>query len=292
MAKDVKPIKNKPQIISIQVLPGRVVKLRWSDAVGADKYVIKRYDTVDGELVSKKLEVLTNEFNEYKDTTIEADGLYSYRVFALKKIAPKENFKLYTPRVEVNIVSVDAPILDEISADGNKIRISWKKDEDVASYVVQRRFSFMKKAIPVAELSDGENEYTDKKFAKGQLMYYRIQSVYNNGDSFIYSKPSNELCYAILDKVKILSHRKKLGKKVYFKVRLVAGADGYILYRRYDNETEAVEVMRTEGISAMTISDLSKKTGKTAYYTVSAYKLSPEGREFIGKPSDETIVKF
>ena len=45
----------------------------------------------------------------------------------------------------------------------------------------------LKMASAYATLANGENEYTDKKFAEGQLLYYSIQSIISDGDSFSFS---------------------------------------------------------------------------------------------------------
>lgn len=292
MDNEVKPIKNKPRILSIQVLPGKVVELKWSDAVGAQHYLIKRYDMVNGEFEGKVIDTLTNEFNTYRDTTIEEDGEYMYRVTARRKLPNKEKVYTHSAKTPVSIVSVEAPELKNICNEGKGIKISWDEDPDVDRYVVMRRFSFMNKAYPVAELEPGENSYVDDNFAEGQLMYYCIQSIYKKNSSLLYSKPSNELCSVILPQVKVMKTRKKLGKKVYFSLRLTAGADGYILYRKDGKDSENKEIMRTSSISSLLLGDTTPKSKGDTIYTVAAYKKSEEGQEFIGPKSEEIVFNF
>ena len=290
-SKAVKPIKNKPEITDVEILPGRIVKLFWCDAVGAEKYIIRRYTTVDGERVPEKLETLTNEFTSFRDTTIPDDGTYEYRITATKKVSKSETAKKHSAFVSVSIISLDPPTLPRISTEGNGIKISWDNNDDVYGYVVLRRFSFMKRAAPIAVLTNGETEYTDKKFAKGQLIYYSIQTIVQNGDSTQYSKPSNELCSVILPVPKVLKKKKKLGKKLLLSVRLCAGADGYILFRRASTDEDPVEVFRTDSISSFDLIDATPKPAKELLYSVACFKKTDK-EEFIGRPCEEIMVKI
>lgn len=292
MANEIKPIKNKPNIFSIQVKPGRVVEIKWSDAVGAQHYLIKRYVKVNDEFEGKTIETLTNEFNTYRDTGITEDGEYMYRVTARKKLPNKEKAYTHSAKVPVTIKSVAAPVLSRIQNENGAIKISWDENPGIERYVVLRRFSFMDRPYPVAELEPGVHEYTDDNFAEGQLMYYCIQGVAVEDDAVSYSLPSNELCSVILPEVVVLKSSKKLGRKVKFNLRLTAGADGYILYRK-DNETkENREIMRTESISSLELVDHYSKAKGENIYTIVAYKVSKEGQEFIGPACKEIVYKF
>ena len=285
----IRPIKNAPEFTSVEILPGRNVRLSWCDAVGADKYVIVRFSTVEDEVIKEKLEVLDVGQNSYVDTTIEDDGLFEYKVIAKKKLGPKQWARKLSRPVRANIVSVEAPVLDSIENIGKSIKISWNKDENIYGYVVLRRFSFMKKAIPIATLANGENEYTDKKFAEGQLLYYSIQSIISDGDSFSFSKPSNELCSTILPVPHILKKKKNLTGKVTVSVRLCAGADGYILFRRKIDDEKPKEISRTKGIASFDLSDSGKKPHGPLLYSVACFKTLDEENEFIGERSEEII---
>ena len=288
----IRPIKNAPEITSVEILPGRDVRLTWCDAVGAEKYVIIRYSTIEGERVREKLETLTAEFNTYRDTTINEDGSFEYKVIAKKKIGPKQYASKSSMAAIAEIISVEPPELKHIKGESRKITISWDRDETVYGYVVLRRFAFMKKAMPIKVLKRGETEYSDSKFAKGQLMYYSIQSIISSGDGFAYSKPSNELCSVILPQPVVVEKKKRLGKKIDITVRLCAGADGYVLFRRCSPEDEREEVMRTAGIDKFTVTDAEKKPAKELYYSVSCFRQSSEGIEFIGPESNLIHVRF
>ena len=282
----IRPIKNAPEITAVQILPGRNVRLTWCDAVGAEKYVVIRYSDPDGERIRERLEVLGAEFNSYTDTSIDEDGSFEYKIIAKKKIAPKQSAHKTSAAARANIISVDPPELSHIENDGKKIKISWNREEGIHGYVVLRRFSFMKKAIPIATLTEGETEFTDGKFAEGQLIYYSIQSIVSDGESLAYSRPSNELCSVVLPIPVVTKKHHSITKKVNISVRLCAGASGYILFRRSEDD-EPVEITRTEGIAAFTLTDGTKKPKGELFYSVACYKLSEDGDEFIGERSEE-----
>lgn len=271
----------------MKILPGRNVRLTWCDAVGAEQYVIIRFSDPDGERIRERIDVLDAGTNTYTDTSINEDGEFDYKVVAKKKVGPKQWARKASTSSRAKIVSVDPPKLSRIENAGKKIKISWDKDDKIHGYIVLRRFSFMKKATPIASLTDGENSYADGKFAEGQLIYYSIQSMLSDGESVAYSRPSNELCGVILPRPVIMKKRRSLFGKVSVSVRLCAGASGYILYRRC-GDGEPVEVTRTEGISSFELTDGTKKPTGELFYSVACFKISAEGDEFIGERSDET----
>ena len=63
-----------------------------------------------------------------------------------------------------------------------------------------------------------------------------------------------------------------MGKRVNLSLRLVAGADGYIIERSLGKDGEYSEVARTDSGFELRIQDKAPKAFKTCYYRCKAYK--------------------
>lgn len=282
-------IRNKPQILLVEV-QGNKVFLKWEKAEGADRYGVARSVNEVGPY--SNITTLSYDFNSYTDESIEKEGLYWYKIVAYKNVgADKPLRKAGTP-VSANISTMQPPVLLSAEAKNNEsVTLKWECSEEVTDFNILRRHDFMKAPIAIERVDKTQTEFVDSDFVKGQLFYYSIQGVINENTDLRYSEASNEICAACMDPVKIMSIKRKLGKKVVFSLRLTSGADGYILYKSDSENGEFTEAVRSKGISEFVLSDKGQKGQKGAFYKVACYK-SGDNIEFVGPLSEAVYVKY
>lgn len=284
-------IKNKPEINRIEILIDGNVKITWKEAVGAEKYIIKRSLKSDFEF--KKIAEISADKLEFTDSTIKKEGIYWYRITAHKSNGAEKPFSKTGESRSINISSLAAPHMLSIKSDGKKtVDFSWNSNEKFDGYIILRRHHFMRNAVKTDTVASDCNSYTDSNVILGQLLYYSVQGYKVETDGSIrYSNPSNELCSACIDKAQILSIKRKMFKKVFFSLRLTAGADGYVLFKSYSENGEFKEVKRTKGLAALTLEDKGESGKNGAFYTVSAYKMCEE-KEIIGPQTKPVYVNY
>lgn len=290
MKSDKKKIKNRPDIIMVEVLGDGNVSINWEQAKGADTYVVKRRMGNEGKL--KKIAVLPKEDTSYIDDSIEGEGTYWYRIVAKRTEADGTIFKKACKPTSVTISSIETPVLKEVSSDLKKgITLSWSSESKVDSFLIFRRHDFMKNALKIDRVPGDCFSYTDKKSVKGPLYYYSVQGIIEGDENLQYSKRSSELPCAYLDKTKVMGIKRKLGKEVTLSLRLTSGADGYILYKSKEENGTYEPVFETDSISSLDCSDKGAKKEKGAFYKAACYKLV-DGEKREGPKTDAVYVKY
>ncbi len=283
-------IKNRPDIIMIEVLGDGGVSINWEKAKGADTYVVKRSRNAEKDF--KKIAVLSGTDTTYVDTSIEDEGMYWYKIVALRSVTDGEKIKMGCEPTSVNISSIEAPKLKNISSDlKDGITFSWSSEAAVDYFLVFRRHDFMKKGVVIDRLPGDCFSYTDKKSVKGPLYYYSIQGVIENDENLQYSKQSNELPCFNLDRTEVMRIKRKLGKKVIVSLRLTSGADGYILYKSNEENGVYAPVCETNSISSFDCSYKAAKKEKGAFYKAACYKMI-DGKKYEGPKTDAFYVKY
>lgn len=284
-------IKNSPDISLIEVLGDCSVSIKWEKATGADTYVIQRSKKPDCEF--KKLATVAREARTYVDNSIENEGMYWYKIVAQRAEGDGKTTKKACEATSVNISSIEAPVLGEISASlENGISFSWNCEAKVDGFYIFRRHDFMKNAVKIDEVPADQLSYTDKKSVNGPLYYYSVQGVIEDDeDNLRYSKVSNELACVNLDKTKITAIKRKFGKKVIFTLRLTSGAEGYILYKSAEESGTYEPVFETHSIESFYCVDKGEKKEKGAFYKAACFR-TVDGKQIAGPMSEPVFVKY
>lgn len=285
----IKPIKNKPEIISISS-KGKKAFIEWKEAEGAEKYIIKRSRKSDCEF--KKIAEVPFGTVCYEDTSISAEGVYWYQIFAHKNMPQSKPLIKKGEPQSVIITTITSPILKSIENTAkNGISFSWEKGENVDGYVILRRHSFMKGAVKIALADKHTFSFTDNSFTPGPTYYYSVQGYVGDGDTARFSLPSNELCSSVLSKTEITEIKRKHFKKVLIKALLTSGAQGYILFTSKSKTGEFKEVARSDKFDSFTFLHKGAKGEKGAFYSVCPYKTVDE-KEIRGPICEPVYVKY
>lgn len=280
-------VLKRPEIISVTADEGKVT-VRWTAVEGADKYIIRRsLSSAEGY---EKLGSVTSDNLEYCDIN-DGDGVYWYKVVALKNSEDGYIKKGSKPQ-SVVVCSLKAPVAEKCFLNKKgKITLRWSSEEKADYFEVFRRYSFMN-TLSLAGVTEGEKlSFTDKSSVKGQLFYYCVRACVRNGEEVRYSAVSNELFNVCFDKVPVLEVIRKHRKRVVVKIRLTAGADGYILFKGREENGEFKEAFRNSDITQLELPHHAEKGEKSAYYKVACYKNTPDG-EIIGPAGDAVFVKY
>jgi len=277
-------LKENPKITQVTVTEEKNVKLSWTNVKGAEKYGVKR-------LVSAEdgFEVLAwvKDCN-FIDKNVPENVSCFYKITALKKLESKKKSTKTSP-VRVVIVS-DIPAPEELCAQQKKgkICLRWKKVEGADGYIVSKRNEFYSQMLPTAKTEDCK--YTDERIVSGQPYFYCVQA-YKNGESGEeQGNYSEQVSSVSLGKSSVIEAKARLGKKMFFKARVVAGADGYILQRKDSPDGEYREVLRTESNTEISLNDSVPKSFRTYFYRILSYK-TVENKLYMSEPTDEIKIK-
>lgn len=286
-------IINNPVIVSLVTLGNGSIRITWSAAVGADKYIIKRSAQSDGPF--EKIGVVPKKFTTFLDETVDGEGTYWYKICAWKKTEQGTPVKKHSKPAMAEVIVIKPPVAKKIKKkkQGN-ILFTWEASADkVDGYVVLRRYDFMKKPIEIARVQSSQTEYTDTETVAGQLYHYSVQGYVSSasGANTHYGQLSEELSIIRLDAPKVLKVKCRLGKKVDFYLRLTSGANGYVLYKSDEKDGDYTEVSRTDEPFKPVLSDIGEKKKKTAFYKAACVR-KIEGGEFIGHKTEPVEVKY
>lgn len=260
-------IKVSPKIKSITVTDDKNLLIKWSKVGNAEKYAVKRAVDPSGEF-----EHLTwVKKCEFKDETAEENTVYWYRITAWKKLEGKKTSTKSSGIKAAVISDIAAP--EGISAKAEKkpaITVKWKKSANADGCVIGRRNDFFSQIVPVAKV-DGSS-FTDEGIVTGQPYHYSLQYFKKDGDKMLYGNFSDEVHCIHLDCGRILSAKALHGKRAEISLRLVAGADGYIILRSESQDGEYEEVGRTKDGLDFRFYDKLPKAFRTYYYRAVAFK--------------------
>lgn len=272
-------LKVSPKIKSIAVTEERHIALKWTKVPLAEKYAVKRADKASGEFEHlawvKKC--------EFTDETAGENTTYWYKITAWKKLEGKKT-STKTSGVKAAVISdIKAPHNISIKAENKGVaaKLEWKNAEDTDGCIVGRRNDFFSHIFPVAHIK-GES-FTDKDIVSGQSYYYCLQNFKNGEDEQLHGNFSREYYFIHLDSGSILEIKSVAGKRVRISLRLVAGADGYIIERSESKDGDFKEVGRTSSGFELEFEDKAPGAFKTYYYRSKAFKTA-ENREFQSLP--------
>lgn len=280
---DNKKLNVCPKIIHTTVSDGGI-NLQWTEVPGAEKYGVRRSDSSNGEYETVKWVKNT----AYTDKDVKENKTYWYRIIAQKKLDGKKNSKTASPIAAKVFSSIPAPT--DIKASCNNkgvIKLNWKASDNITGFVINRRNDFFEQIIPVGRVK--ENKFTDKDVVSGQVYHYSVQSIVETSTGTMEGNFSKEVSCVFVDKSEILQVKAALFKNVDLRVRIVAGADGYIFERSEDGEN-FYEIGRTNSGTGIRLRDKAEKLFTVYYYRVRAYK-NLDGKEIIGEESQKVKVK-
>jgi hypothetical protein len=261
-------LKVSPKIKSITVNDDRHIVLKWSKVPLAEKYAVKRATEAGGEFEH----ITWVKKCEFIDETALENTTYWYKITAWKKLEGKKT-STKTSGVKAAVISdITAPENIRVTSKDKKVAIElkWKNPPGTDGCYIGRRNDFFSQIIPVAKVQ-GES-FIDEGIVSGQPYHYSLQCFKNGEECELHGNFSQE-CHCIhLDSGRILEAKSGVGKKVRLLLRLVAGADGYIIERSDSKDGEYKEVGRTSSGLTLSFEDKAPKTFKTYYYRCKAFK--------------------
>ncbi len=284
MSFDDKKLKTCPKITETSVVDQNKIRLCWTEVPGAEKYCVKRCRKADGEYAALKWTAET----VYTDADVKKDVTYWYKIVAVRNLSGKKTSKKMSPTAAEIVSDIAAP--DEVSAvplGQNAIKLTWKSHNDKTDFVINRRNDFFDQIIPVGKVKG--TRFTDKDVVAGQVYHYSVQSVMQDENGYREGNFSKEVSCIYLDCGQIVEVKKGAFKRVFIQVRIVAGAQGYILERSSDAENFE-EVGRTESGTALRFTDKADKLFGTYYYRTRAYRFIGD-KEYISEGSEAVKVK-
>ena len=275
-------LRGRPKIRKVKIVSENQLKLFWTEVEGADKYVVLRRDEPDGEFVRikwKKKLAFTD--------TVEPNKTYWYKIQAFKRLEGKKTSTRDSGTRAAIISEIEPPVNLKAVADAKSITVTWDKDPKASAYIVSRRNDFFSQTLPVKRVK--KPTFTDKKVVSGQVYHYCVQCVYADGEKENQGKFSPKVHAVCLDSGKILDH-KTSGRTTSFSLRLVAGADGYILERSESKDGDFTELARTESNLELTFKDKAPSHFKTYFYRVRSFRNVKE-EMFYSDGSEVVAIK-
>ena len=279
-------LKVSPKIKSISVNDDRHIAIKWSKVPLAEKYAVKRATEAGGEF-----EHLTwVKKCEFIDETAEENTTYWYKITAWKKLEGKKT-STKTSGVKAAVISdMKAPEKASAKSKGKKVAIElkWKNPEGTDGCIIGRRNDFFSQIIPVAKVQ-GES-FIDEGIVTGQPYHYSFQSFKKGEEKELHGNFSQEFHCIHLDCGRVLEAKGVIGKRVNLYLRVVAGADGYIVERSDSKDGTFTEVGRTKSGLETRFYDKAPKAFKTYYYRCTAFK-SVNDEIFESVPSAVKAIK-
>lgn len=279
-------LKVSPKIKSISVNDEGHIAIKWSKVPLAEKYAVKRATEAGGEF-----EHLTwVKKCEFIDETAEENTTYWYKITAWKKLEGKKT-STKTSGVKAAVISdIKAPEKASAKSKGKKVAIElkWKNPEGTDGCIIGRRNDFFSQIIPVAKVQ-GES-FIDEGIVTGQPYHYSFQSFKKGEEKELHGNFSQEIHCIHLDCGRVLEAKGAIGKRVNLYLRVVAGADGYIVERSDSKDGTFTEVGRTKSGLETRFYDKAPKAFKTYYYRCKAFK-SVNDEIFESVPSAVKAIK-
>jgi len=224
------------------------VKVTWNKIAGATSYKVYRKTSTSGWFAIKSgLTGLT-----YTDTTAKSGITYYYTVRAIND-SQQSSFKSSSA-----IKHLAQPTVT-LSNTSTGMKISWGKVTGAAKYVVYRCTNG-KSWKSVATVTG--TTYTDTTAKSGTTYYYTVRAV--NGSTYSSYITTQKLVRLAQPEVKLANAA--TGVKISW--GKVTGAESYKVYRKTTGGWVAIK----SGITNLSFTDTTAKSGTTYYYTVRAVK--------------------
>ncbi|MEE1321014.1 MAG: hypothetical protein UHM85_05710 [Acutalibacteraceae bacterium] len=277
-------LKESPRFTQVAVTEEKNVKLSWTKVKGAEKYGIKRAtSSKDGFETLAWIKKC-----EFVDENVPENVSCFYKITAQKKLESKKNSSKTSAVRAVIVSDISAPEELKVQEKKRKICLKWKKVEGADGYIVSKRNDFYSQMLPVARTQ--ECKFTDGKIVSGQPYYYCVQAYKKNEEHEKQGNYSQQVSSVSLDNGAVVEAKALFGKKVQIRLRLVAGADGYILQRKDSPDGEFREVARSSANTEINFTDSVPKHFKSYFYRAISYK-TVENKLYISEPTAEIQIK-
>lgn len=260
-----KKITEFPRITFIAATEDKGVRLEWTKVNLAERYFIKRSTNPEEDFEP----VDWASGLSFTDTTVPPDTVYWYKVVAWKRLDGSKKGSITESAIQPAVVS-DIPAVTNLKAEAKKgkLCLTWDRN-DGDEFIVYKRSDHFTKIMCLGRTKD--NSFFDNLPVSGQVNHYKVQKVKLTDEGELHGIISEEADYVFIDKAEIRSLKKIIGKKAIINVKVIAGADGYILERCEKKNGEFTEVSRTKDITEVNFED--KLPGRGSYsYRVCAYK--------------------
>ncbi len=277
MADNIK-LKQNPNITSLEETADGKLKITWSAVSGAEKYIVyRRYDR-NGDFEKVKVVAAT----QYIDAPERNKNIW-YKIRATKQLLGSKKSNKDSPLKAAILSDLPSPEGFSAEAKKEKILLKWKKTEGAKEYIINRRNDFFSQVLPIGETE--KLTFEDEKIVKGQVYHYSVQGIF---ESSAQGNISEEISSVCLGKTEILKTKVFL-KNVVLSLRIVSGADGYIIERKAKGG-EFEEIGRTSDNLQTEFTDKKTKHFKAYTYRIFALK-NVKGKEFKGPESEQQSVK-
>ncbi len=229
------------------------VRVTWRAVKGADLYRV--YRMVSGgeyEYIGSATDT------SYTDKKAPAGKTCRYKIKA-KNIAGYSDYS-----ASIAIKHIDEPKLKSIENSAYGVLIKWDKVTGAEKYNVYRKVSGGEYKYIGAT---SKIYYTDKTAKSGTKYYYAIRG---KRDDSVSSQSASLSKYYLEDPT--LNAPTTTSKGVGLKWSEVAGAEGYVIYRKTGSSGSYKKIATEKGVSNLFYRDTTAKKGTKYYYKVKAYK--------------------
>ncbi len=310
MADNSKKIKTAPVIQSSRITEEGGIEITWSAAENADKYAVKRADSYNG----KYSIIGWTKDCCFEDSEVVKDKTYWYSIFAVKVI--NKNNKSVKASGVYGAVVTDIPAVESfetVIGEDAEIRLSWEYEGNADKFLVMRRNDLCSKLVPVATVE--EKCFVDREIVTGLIYHYCVQPLWIKEEApeiqqvthaekdseeeleehietvkaepvYMSGNFSRLISLVHLDSGEILSAKAGITGKAEISVRVVAGADGYILERSTDGE-DYEQVASTQSGVHYRFTDKIPSGSKACYYRTRSFKSI--GEETFVSPCSEAV---
>ncbi len=229
------------------------VKVTWNTVKGADLYRVYR------KTGTGSYEYIGSTKNTYFNDKEAGAGKTCRYIVKAKNVAG-----ISEASESIAIKHIDEPNLKSIENSAYGVLIKWGKVTGAKTYSVYRKVS----GGEYKYLGSTSNTYyTDKTASSGKKYYYAIRA---KNEENISSQSAARSKYYLADPT--LKAPSSTTKGVGLEWTKVAGAEGYVIYRKTGSSGSYTKIKTEKGVSNLFYRDETAKKGKKYYYKVKAYK--------------------
>ena len=215
-----------PNAPTAEVYNRKYIKISWSKAPGATKYVLYRASTADG----KYAKIYTGTSRSYSDKNTNPGATYYYKlkVYSGSKASNASTFSEC-------IFYVGVPIISEITTTESSIRLQWKKIEGADGYVVYRKVKSTDSWKRIKTIKSGDTTSYTNTGLKGKYMYALKAYHTENGKNHYSLLSSIHTTYTVgkVKTVKIYADKDNFINTI--KWSKASGATAYEIYMKIGN---------------------------------------------------------
>lgn len=262
------------------------ITIKWTGNVDTTSYYVYRSDSYDGTYTK----VATVTTNSYKDTGLQSDTNYYYRVSAHNSAGTGTK----SSKLTAETMRKPGPVTGLSQTDKTKssVKISWTKNSDAQTYSVYRSSSASGTYSLIKSGVTGTT-YTDSGLSAEKTYYYKVSAVNDIGTG-----PQSEYFAAETlarpAKVTGLKQSSNTMNSISIKWTAAEDTDGYYVYR---SDASSGTYSKVGTVTGTTYTDKELKAGTKYYYKVAAYNVVGTGTqssaltaETVGKPAKVTDV--